>query len=413
MKYWLLLVLIIHTPCLLAQHILTLNGNVLDAYGQPVPLAHVSFKKFFTAADADGKFKITIAEKHFPDTLTVTAVGFVNYHIAIKRELLNAHIVVVLEPEIYPLDAVTISNQKARNHWMKALQKLDSSRLRTAYTYPAYFRQVHQENGTYVRLIEAGMMVYDVAATYQAGILQERFSLQQVRRSNVTERNGDQHGDHLVDMFMENSLRYPTGTILDAKSITHFDITFADSECTNCGDSLEMLAYQYQHADDPKTLNGKIWLYNGTMKLFALEETATRNPQYRVRGISMGSGDHHWMFQESHKALHFGYVDGKIYLSNLHFEYLHHIQDRTVGMVRYEVTERFSFFCGAPTLQPNGFIPDRTFVRSGNLYNRKYQYEAAYWKQFQLAVEHPLPEEVAQPFSGKVPLDEQFRRNGE
>jgi hypothetical protein len=70
-------------------------------------------------------------------------------------------------------------------------------------------------------------------------------------------------------------------------------------------------------------------------------------------------------------------------------------------------------FCDAPTLHPDGFIPDKSFARSGNLYSRKYEYEERFWQQFSLAVNNPLPNEVVQTFSSKVPLMEQFKRNGE
>jgi hypothetical protein len=227
------------------------------------------------------------------------------------------------------------------------------------------------------------------------------------------ERNGDDHGDHLVDMFMENNLRYPTGTIMDTKALAQFEVSFDDANCTICGDSLEMLSYHYQRPSDPKVLDGHIWLYVGTMALHSLEETATQNPDYVARGISISGGNHHWMFQESQKKLQFKYYEGLIYLSELQFEYLHHIQDRTVGMMRYEVTEGFALYCGPPATYPEGFIPDNTFARSGNLYSRKYQYQATFWEQFSLANENPLPPSVVQTFSSKIPLDEQFKKNGE
>ncbi len=412
MKSLYIVILLLSSHLIIAQ--VDVEGVVLDAKKQPVPYAFVGYNnQFFTSAGENGEFSLKIPDAKETDTITVTALGFVPYETTLAQLGSAKPFIITLQPYTFELDGVTVTYSEARNHWLKALQKLQQALPGMAYTYPAYFRQVHQENGTYVRLIEAGMTVYDVAVTYQAGILQERFSLQQVRRSNVYERNGDEHGDHLVDMFMENCVRYPSRTVMDAKAVMRYEVNFADCHCTICGDSLEMLTYHYRQPNDPKILDGKIWLYKGTMKLFGLEETASRNPNFRQGGISLGGGDHHWMFQESRKELRFEYAEGKVYLSSLHFEYLHHIQDRAVGMIRYEVAESFSFFCGAPTLRPDGFLPDRTFARSGNLYSRKYQYQPAFWEQYHLAIENPLPIEVAQPFSGKVPLDEQFKRNGE
>lgn len=413
MKPLLIVILMVGCFSLMAQNTL-LRGLVVDASLQPVPLAHVSInKQVFTAADINGYFVLKTKELKPTDSITVSAMGFVVHTIALNHYTPGDTLRIALEADTYWLDGVTINNYKARSHWLKALQKLQAHRPSIAYTYPALFRQTHIENGAYVRLIEAGMTVYDVAASYQTGAMQERFSMQQVRRSNVLERNGDQHGDHLVDMFMENSLRYPTGTILDPRIIDQFELVFDDGNCTICGDSLEQLVYRYQNAGDPKLLEGKIWLYTGSMRLFGLEETALNNPHYVQRGITLSGGDHHWMFQESKKTLWFQYTAGKVYLEQLQFVYLHHIQDRQVGMVRYTITESFSLYCGMPTAKNEGFVPDRTFARSGNLYSRKYEYEEAYWKQFPLALKHPLPEDVAQTMSSKTPLSEQFKKNGE
>ncbi len=414
MKQLLLLLLLSLGSQMMAQQIVLLKGNVVDTEKQPIPFAHVQYgENLYTISDTNGHFDVAIDANNLSDTLRVSSMGFSNSLTALTKQSIKEGLTIVMMPEIYTINGVTINNNRAKNHWLKALEKLQNHLPSKAYTYPALFRQMHQENGAYVRLIEAGMTVYDVAVTYKSDILQERFSLDQIRRSNVMERNGDAHGDHLVDMFLENTLRYPTGTIMDLKILNQFEMSYDDSHCTTCGDSLELLTYHYEKGSDPKILDGKIWLYKGSMHLFAIEENATHNPQYYERGMSFGGGDNHWMFKNSKKTMMFAYHDGSVYMSSLQFEYLHHIQDRALGMIRYEVTESFSIYCDAPTLHPYGFVPDRTYTRSGNLYSRKYEYEDGFWRKFSLALENPLPTEVMQTFSSKTPLAEQFKRNGE
>jgi hypothetical protein len=396
-----------------AQNAVLIEGTIYSSEAQPIAFAHIKHKETtFTVADAEGNFSLKV-NGNLNDSLEITAIGFITLKVPIKHFATNRRTKVIMQPETFVIDGVTINNNKAKNHWLLVLEKLQKQLPSSAYTYPALYRQVHQENGTYVRLIEAGMTVYDVAATYRSDMLQERFNLEQVRRSNVLERNGDAHGDHLVDMFLENNLRYPTSTIMDAKVVGEYEIRYDDSQCEICGDSLEQLAYKYENVHKPKLLEGKIWIYKGSLKLYGLQETATRNPQFIERGMSLGGSDHHWMFQTSVKNLRFSYYDGMIYLNNLQFEYLHHIQERTIGVVRYEVTESFSMFCNAPTLHPGGFVPDNRYARKGNLYSRKYEYEESFWQHFSLAIDNPLPTEVVQTFSSKLPLMEQFKRNGE
>ncbi len=412
----LVLALAILTSCLTnGQVTLLYNGIVLDEEQKPIPFAHVKYSQsVFAVSDTNGRFLVALSENKLGDTLTVSAMGYATYYTLLSQHTRAELLTITMLPETYMINGVTINNNRAKNHWLKALEKLQSAMPSTSYTYPALYQQMHKENGQYVRLIEAGMTVYDVVATYQSGILQERFSFNQIRRSNVYERNGDDHGDHLVDMFLENSLRYPTGTIMDMRILNQFEIGYADSHCTTCGDSLELLTYHYEKSSSPKILEGKIWLYKGSLKLFAIEENATHNPQYYERGLSFGSGgDNHWLFMSSSKNLIFNYIDDKVYLKSLTFEYLHHIHDRALGRVRYELTESFSLFFDTPTLHPDGFVPDRNYTRSGNLYSRKYEYEEDFWKLFPLAIEHPLPTNVLLSFSNKLPLAEQFKRNGE
>ncbi len=413
MRYIYILAFFASILSLSAQENTLIEGTIYSSENQPVSFAYIKYMETtFTVADADGNFNIKV-NGNYTDSLEISSLGFVTLKVPIKHFATNRRTKVIMQPETFIIDGVTVNNSKAKNHWLLVLEKLQKHLPSKAYTYPALYRQVHQENGTYVRLIEAGMTVYDVAATFKSDMLQERFNLEQVRRSNVLERNGDAHGDHLVDMFLENNLRYPTGTIMDPKVVGQYEIRYDDSQCEICGDSLEQLAYRYENVHNPKLLDGKIWIYKGSLAIYGLQETATRNPQFLERGMSLGGGDHHWMFQTSIKNLRFSYHNGNIYLKNLEFAYLHHIQERTIGIVRYEVTEHFAMFCDAPTLHPDGFIPDKSFARSGNLYSRKYEYEEHFWQQFSLAVNNPLPNEVVQTFSSKVPLKEQFKRNGE
>lgn len=408
----LLLLLAISWPSI-AQNILLINGYVWDAENNPIPFAHVKYNTTFVVSDTAGHFLLPVSANKLYDTLTVSSIGFTTACIPLTKQAFDQQLNIVLIGETFEIDGVTISNNRAKNQWLKALGKLESSLPRESYMYAALYRQVHQENGTFVRLIEAGMTVYDVAATYKSAILQERFRFDQIRRSDVYERNGDLHGDHLVDMFLENNIRYPAGTIMDTKILNQFEMSYKDSHCASCGDSLELLVYHYENSNSPKILDGKIWLYKGSLKLFALEENASYNPKYYKRGVTFGGGDNHWMFKSSKKTLAYTYVDGKVYLKELQFEYLHHIHDRALGMVRYEITESFSLYCDVPTVKSYGFVPDRNFTRNGNLYSRKYAYEESFWRRYPLAVEHPLPEEVSETFSGKIPLAEQFKRNGD
>ncbi len=181
---------------LLAQKQSVFLGIVVDQVSNTaIPYAHVTFDgtAIGTSANLDGQFELKFADSVFPATIRISCIGYESTTFSIKKIPFDRQ-KILLKPVITSLGGVVVSankpkkkeKNKARRLVKRALRRIPKNYAASAVRLPSFYRHYCAENGNYVRLIEAGVvMTRSGKERYQVSIPQENlgFKVSQLRRS--------------------------------------------------------------------------------------------------------------------------------------------------------------------------------------------------------------------------------------
>lgn len=109
-----------------------------------------------------------------------------------------------------------------------------------------------------------------------------KFFIEHIRRSNVYERNGDKHGDHLVDLMSENPINSTHTSCLNMTNIYNYDFKIVNSE-----KATEVKIY-FQNKDwqAQQNMAGFIVINKYDYAILSIEITSTKNPSYKAEHFS-------------------------------------------------------------------------------------------------------------------------------
>lgn len=374
-----------------------LYGRVLSAADSgAIPYVNIVTQQYRngTATDMEGGFALPI---HQHDTILFSVLGYARYKLPVDAIEASDNFTVFLQPEAVELLQVDVVYKSAADRLLDAIHKLQKELPQNPYNYNLFYRQYHKEDGRYVRLIEADMTIADQLS----GVQHERITVNDMCRSDVYELNGDVHGDHIVDMLLENMAFYPRGTILDANALPYFNVQYLYH---NNPDEI-LLSYSYSSPMERKNYSGQVLLDNWTNAIISIDEKTEPNPMYRGEGYGRTV---RWDFLKGEKHLSFQRINGHVYLDSLVFRYEHNVIDQFSGRVEHRVTEAFNLYVLG--IDTGGDVPEDG-SRHGDLYLKRYPYTPEFWLTYEGLKQHPLPEAVQHDLERWTTLSEQFKDN--
>lgn len=411
--YWkatLLFTILLSVSSLAFSQQSNISGKVTDEKNNPVAYASIVFKlgQKGLATDIEGRFSFICNENDLTDSVYITVMGYERKTLSVSSLLQTA--VVTLQPKSYELFTISVSAKEAENIVRKAVQKITENYPQQPYFIPVFFRQFHRENGKAARLIEAALNVYDPGyVTPQSVLLKEQFEVIELRRSNVFEKNGFTHDDHIIDLFKQNLVHYPRETILNLSAIDFFH--FEKDEIQH-SDTVICIKFSYQNPSDPKTRWGKLYINTMDFAILRMEENTGKNKNYNPMLGAANKSE--WHFTEGEMVVNYKLVSGKYFLDSISFFYRHNIISKVFGTTDFTVDEYFNFWTGIPDLVD---VPDnmnnKHFQKTGNLYSKKYNYNPEIWNNYELVLKHPLNPTITSEFEKNTKLEEQFLNNGE
>jgi hypothetical protein len=116
-----ILILVILTGSLSAQHIHNIKGRIVDSTGNPIPYVEITFRDKGTTTWKDGTFYIELWEVKTKDTLNISRLGYKTKKISIKDYLNKNKNTIELEKKSYEIDKVKVIFQK--NYRRKKIKK--------------------------------------------------------------------------------------------------------------------------------------------------------------------------------------------------------------------------------------------------------------------------------------------------
>lgn len=389
----LLLLLAIYT----AQAQATIKGLVTDINGEPIEAAHV-LSTDSTVTDAEGYFSLQVPKGIEQVDIQVNVLGYLPEKMEVTLPM-DSLLVIKLLADKYELPEVPILSDRPYTIMLEAIKKLQAAMPDTAYLNNCFYRQIHREDGKYVRLIEADVDILNNAENRPKDFLK----INQMRRSMVYERNGGQHDDHLVDLLLENYATHPSGTILDPRTLSSYELHI---EAENMDSTI--ITYSYNHFRSEKHFTGQV-LLDAKGRIVRIIEQSTDNPKYQPGGM-LGSASDTWEFVNGDKALHYSYPNGTLQLDSINYNYLHNITDRFSGRTHYVIEEYFQLWVSSTTTIAN---PDmKPYKALSGLYTKPYKYNIKFWNNYSALKQHPLPIEVKLGLNKYKELEGQYSAEG-
>jgi hypothetical protein len=370
------------------------NGKILDDKGKSVPFVSILNKAIlkFSMADSAGNFSI---QGNKGDSLLFSCIGFETGNWVIKQTGL---IQVTLKSKTYSISGVTFEEMKAENLLRSAIRKFSKNYPQKPYTYQAFFRQSHQENKKWVRLVEADLQVLDPGYTGE-----EKMLVREMRRSRVYERNKDIHGDHLAELFEENSVHYPARFFTNPFNLGRYRFKF---DTTFVSDSVSRILFFLSLPDELKLTKGYIDISLKDTAILQTFSKTTPNKNFALERYDRSN----WKFNEGSVAVKYQKIHSKYFLSSIQFYYEHDIYNPVFKTFDFKVKEYFDLWVYQVDLIQTG-LPSEKFSFLSNLYRRQYDYNAAFWENYSPILKYPLSPEIIKDLEKEIPISRQFVEN--
>ena len=230
-----------------------------------------------------------------------------------------------------------------------------------------------------------------------------------MRRSNVYEKNKDQHGDHLYDLMQQNPIRHTVGSFLNETWLDHCHFYFADEPGNYHPDSIAVIAFLYKDKLEKIAEEGKLYINKTDYAIIGLELKQFLNPDYKPDIRS--SNHHNWKFKEGSKTVRFKKSGAYYYLDQLSYYYRHFIFDESFNYMKHDTEEFFDLWVAGHSEVSKDFYPKKHFRSISSLYRRPYTYDASFWVDFPLLKQHPIDHNICKELETEEVLDVQFRKN--
>ncbi|MBX2843491.1 MAG: carboxypeptidase-like regulatory domain-containing protein [Flammeovirgaceae bacterium] len=144
--------------------IITIKGKILDAQTkEEIPFVNIYYPKsnVGTSSDVEGDFSIQIKKQDFSDTLVISAIGYKTNKVPTFEMLNHSDQILYLEEDVLTLDEITVSAIPAVEVIKLAMAKRKNNYGIAPHKLSGTYRITDQENGAYVRLLEAAVAIYD------------------------------------------------------------------------------------------------------------------------------------------------------------------------------------------------------------------------------------------------------------
>jgi hypothetical protein len=332
-------------------------------------------------------------------------VGYQAQSISIARYQTGDTLRVYISSAAETKQDVVIVAMNAKGVLLKAIQNMKKNLLYDSLIATGFYRQSHKENGKYVRLIEADVSVaFNIKSPYKYAF-HESVLVNQQRRSQNFESNGDVHGDHLVDLLKENPYSYNRNNFLDAKKLDAYSPKFAGEDSTQY-----IISLQYKESSSIKLVQAKVWVQKETYAMTRMEVEKFPNPYY-VK--SRYANESRWQLVNEKDVIETAKVNNRYVVSSIVRSYNHHVLNKQTGNVDFIVEESFELYFDDFNAESVGEeLTKRKFLAESNLYTTTYKYNPKYWEDYDLLEDYPLKEEIKKDLEGSISLSDQFKESG-
>ncbi len=201
-----------------AQNYISISGKILDKETkEPLPFASIYVKNSATGttSNKDGAFIFHVSSHIDTAPVTISMIGYESIEKPANQFAKNQTI--YLQQSVAQLDDVILTSGKpltAKKIVKKAYKAIDTNYPKEPYILEGFIRDLQNEDGTYVELLEcAARFYYKDYKDYNS----PKVELQEVRQSYIAKRhswNDDfERKNSIVDLIEDDFIRYDYGPI--------------------------------------------------------------------------------------------------------------------------------------------------------------------------------------------------------
>ncbi len=291
----------------------------------------------------------------------------------------------------YEVPEVIINNLSALSIIEKAIEAIPNNYISHDFSLSGKYLQVHKENGKYVRFIEALTDIKNDSYSPKHQLNQEEsFAIKALRKSFNYERNGDQHGDHLVDLFAENPIQYLEKGVLNPKNLASYTWSLSESTANNY-----VIHFRNNSWASSKNYHGYVSINKVDYAIVKVQIQELPNLQTNIENKS------NWEFINGWYEVFFTKTTDKYALSEATKWYNHQVRnERNRQQIDYLVEEVFKW----QTHHVSPQIIDQRYSKNSNLYSLEMKYNTEKWNSF------PIDSIIKLDLEHKLNLEEQFDR---
>ena len=364
------------------QHTFILNAENKEV----IPFATLYFKSSKIAFMSNEKGLVLIKTK-IPENEIIVVEHLAFNTIEINAKNLSDTIFITANE--YEINEVTINNLSAKGIIQKAINEIANNYYENDFLLKGKYLQVHKENGKYVRYIEALTDVKNEGYAPNIKMPQEEsFKITALRKSFNYERNGDQHGDHFVDLFLENPIQYLENGMLNPKKLESYTWSLSQNKENNY-----VIHFRNNTWDSYQNIHGYVHINISDYAIVKVEIQETPNSRTNVQNKS------NWEFINGWYTVSFKKMEDKYIIHDATKWYNHQVKnERNKNQIDYVVEEVFNW----QTLETLNLTPSQHYSKNSNLYSLKMDYNVEKWHSF------PIENIIKQDLNNKLSLEEQF-----
>lgn len=373
---------------------------------QPLELAaaHIKGTQLGGVTDNYGYVEVPMPKVNLKDSILFTYIGYEPSGILVPGYDSKDTVRIYLSSGSVVTKEAVITALNAKGVLIKAIDNMKANLLTDSMIATGFYRQYHEENGKYVRLIEADVSVaFNTKSIYQYSF-HESLKVNKERRSENYETNGDVHGDHLVDLLKENPYSYNKNNFLDKKKLDFYSPKFVEENNVEY-----VISVQYKEASSAKLENAKLWVAKETYAITKIEVEKFPNPYY-VR--TRYANDSRWKLVNETDVIRTEMVNGKYVVSSIERTYNHHVINKTTGNVDYVVEESFEIYFQNYDTENVGAKLKNGYAAFSDLYTTKYKYDSKFWDNYEPVSDYELDEDIVKDLEHAKKLDAQFVEAG-
>lgn len=318
----------------ISAQLYTWKGKVLDSKtNKPIEAASIYINKtsIATFSNDAGDFEINIPLHYFNHEaeLSIRMFGYDEMRIKIDSNNLNTMNRIGLVTKTMTLCTVPIVEYKASTILQKAVLALDTLYDNSLMRQHFYYIQTHQENGKYVRMIEAFLDYYRMKYEVNNNRIQkDYYHFTSFARSSSFEQNAYEHGEHLNDLLMENYFMYPLGTPFYLKNSSFYTYKFADT----CDKINYYIYFDTKSSSNMVKTRGIITVDKKSFAIRSIEVEKYKNAKGENSSWKLRNAK---LFITTHEK------NGKISVDYLKLNYSHDVQHQITKNYMWVVEETF------------------------------------------------------------------------